>query len=103
LPAGDIIRQSFQPDSTLGDVIAFVIDQRPMLGGSLLSLVQVPNAEVLCTQQLRLINLLNINIKQPIVKAFVVEFNVYAMAYMALLWESTYDHTGCWSVITACM
>jgi len=62
LPAGDTIRQSFQPDSTLGDVIAFVIEQRPMLGGSQLNLVQVCNAamfEALCTQQLRLINLPN--------------------------------------------
>jgi len=41
LPAGDTIRQSFQLDSTLSDVLTFVVDKRPMLGGSQLSLVQV--------------------------------------------------------------
>ncbi|XP_065897527.1 uncharacterized protein [Dysidea avara] len=40
LPAGDTIRQNFQPDSTLGDVLAFLVDQRPKLAGSQLSLVQ---------------------------------------------------------------
>lgn len=41
LPSGETVRQRFQPDSTLGDVLAFVINQRPELGGSQLTLVQV--------------------------------------------------------------